>query len=163
LSENFSTGTPSYPNIATYCEKTELKKYDTFLILTAKRFTEDDRLLAEEVKSLDKSFFFIRTHIDVNYDSERSKKAFNEETMLNEIRKDCLKNLEGLLAGDEDVFLISNHHLAKWDFARLTQAILDVLPFRQRECLTLSLDLLTSCSKDILKRKVEILRGNYTQ
>jgi hypothetical protein len=139
-----------------------LKKYDTFLILTAKRFNENDRLLAEKVKSLNKSFFFIRTHIDVDYESERSKKAFKEETMLNDIRKDCLKNLEGLRGGDEDVFLISNHHLAKWDFARLTKAILDGLQFRQVECLTLSLHLFTSFSKDILKKKIEILRGNYT-
>jgi hypothetical protein len=62
-----------------------------------------------------------------------------------------LKNLEYFGAGDEVVFLISNHYPAKWDFARLTQAILDVLSLRQKESLTLSLDLLTTHSKDILK------------
>ena len=79
--------------------------------------------------------------------------------MLATIMQDCLENLKGLRGGDEDVFLISNHYPAKWDFARLTQAILDVLPYRQRECLTLSLGVLTSLSTDMLKRKAELLRG----
>jgi hypothetical protein len=122
-----------------------------------KRFTENDRLLAKKVESLGKSFFFIRTHIDVDYGSQRRKKSFNEEAMLKIIREDCFANLNGL-AGD-DVFLISNLYPTKWDFARLTQAILDVLPFRQRECLTLSLGVLTSLSTDMLRRKAELLRG----
>ena len=150
-------GTPNYPDLETYCEKVELEKYDTFLILTMKRFTENDRLLAKKVEALGKSFFFIRTHIDVDYGSQRRKKSFNEEAMLKTIREDCFGNLNGLTSGD--VFLISNLYPAKWDFARLTQAILDVLPFRQRECLTLSLGVLTSLSSDMLKRKAELLRG----
>ena len=113
------------------------------------------------MKSLDKSFFFIRTHIDENYRSEKRKKGFNEKAMLNEIRQDCLKYLKGFGVNDEIVFLISNHDPAKWDFDRLTQAILDGLPLRLKESLTLSLNLLTTLSKDLLKRKVEILRGNY--
>ncbi|CAB4024039.1 interferon-inducible GTPase 5-like [Paramuricea clavata] len=153
-----SIGTPDYPT-DTYSDKVGLEKYDTFLILAAGRFTINDLLLAEKVKSMKKSFFFVRTKIDQDVQHERRKARFNEEAMLNDIREDCLKNLERFEAGDEVVFLISNHYPAKWDFARLTQAILDVLPQHQKESLTLSLDLLTSHSKDILKRKVEILRG----
>jgi hypothetical protein len=138
-----------------------LEKYDTFLILAAFRFTENDLLLAEKVKSIGKSFFFVRTKIDVDVQNERRKKAFNEEEMLNDIRQDCLKNLKGFGADDKVVFLISNHKPVKWDFDRLTQGILDVLPLRQKESLTLSLNLLTSLSKDLLTRKVDILRGNY--
>lgn len=76
---------------------------------------------------------------------------------MNVIREDCLKNLKGLIKTNEDVFLISNKE-AKWDFDSLTQAILDVLPYRQKESLLLSLHLLT---RNTLKRKVEILRGNH--
>ena len=79
--------------------------------------------------------------------------------MLSIIREDSLENLKSLRMRRDDVFLISNLYPAKWDFARLTQAILDVLPFRQRECLTLSLGVLTSLSTDMLKRKAELLRG----
>ena len=152
-------GTPNYPDLETYCEKVGLEEYDTFLILTAGRFTENDLLLAKKVKSIKKSFFFVRTKIDQDIANESQKRAFNEEITLNDIREDCWKNLEGLAAGNEIVFLISNCKTAQWDFDRLTQAILDVLPLRQKESLTLSLDLLTSRSRDLLKRKVEVLRG----
>jgi hypothetical protein len=138
-----------------------LEKYDTFLILAAFRFTENDLLLAEKLKSIGKSFFFVRTKIDVDVQSERRKKAFNEDVTLEEIRGDCLEILKSFGANDKVVFLISNHKPVKWDFDRLTQAILDVLPLRQKESLTLSLNLLTSLSKDLLKRKIDILRGNY--
>ena len=162
FSPQFSlTGTPNYPDLETYCEKVSLDKYDTFLIFTANRFTENDLSLAKRVKSIKKSFFFIRTKIDQDYQNEKRKKAFKEEAMLATIMEDCLENLEGLRDGDEVVFLISNHYPAKWDFARLTQVILDVLPFRQRECLTLSLGVFTSFSTDMLKRKAELLRGNF--
>lgn len=80
--------------------------------------------------------------------------------MLKEIRSYCSEDLGGLLRKEEDIFLISNHYPAKWDFARLSQAILDALPTYQRESLTLSLSILTSLSTDILKRKVEILKGH---
>ena len=108
-----------------------------------------------------KSFFFVRTKIDQDVRNESRKRAFIEETTLSVIRKDCLDNLEDVGAYDKVLFLISNHDPEKWDFDSLTQAILDVLPLRQKESLTLSLDLLTSQSKDILNRKVEILRGSY--
>ncbi|KAJ7387308.1 hypothetical protein OS493_004291 [Desmophyllum pertusum] len=56
--------------------------------------------------------------------------------------------------------LISNHYPAKWEFARLTQAILDALPSFQRESLALSLSTLTSLSTEVLQRKVQILKGS---
>jgi hypothetical protein len=140
-----------------------LEKCDTFLILADVRFTENDLLLAEKVKSMKKSFVFVRTKIDQDVRNERRKETFNEEAMLNDIRKYCLKNLKNFGANDKVVFLISNHYPAKWDFARLTQAILDVLPAHQKDSLTLTVDVTTSHSKDILERKVVILRGNYRE
>lgn len=110
-----------------------------------------------------KSFLFVRTKIDQDISNEREKPEFNEDIMLSEIRRDCFKNLEGLEVNDEDVFLISNKKTTKWDFARLTGAILDGLPVRLKESLTLTLDLLTTKSKDILKRKADVLRGIYKQ
>ena len=88
-------------------------------------------------------------------------KEIVRRAMLRTIKEDCLENLKGSEAGDNAVFLISNLYPAKWDFGRLTQAILDVLPYRQRECLTLSLGVLTSLSTDMLKRKADLLRGKY--
>ena len=153
------SGTPNYPDLETYSDKVGLEKYDTFLILTAGRFTENDLALAKKVKAINKSFFLIRTKIDQDYMNERRKKDFHEEAMLTTIRDDCLENLKDFRGINRVVFLISNPYPAKWDFGRLTQAILDVLPYRQRESLTLSLGVLTSLSTDMLKRKADLLRG----
>ena len=155
------SGTPNYPDLETYCDKVNLKRYDTFLILTASRFTQNDLLLAKRVREMKKSFFFVRTKIDVDVKSEKRKRAFKEAVTLSDIRMKSLENLKDLMTNNEEVFLISNHKPNKWDFARLTEAILDSLPLRQKETLTLSLDLVTTLSKDILKRKADVLRGSY--
>ena len=154
-------GTPTYAALETYCKKVNLETYDTFLILTAERFTENDRLLAAKMKSMKKTFFLIRTKIDISRKNEKHKLKvkYNEMEMLNKIRQNCLKNLETLEVGDEALFLISSHKPHRWDFPRLMQAIVDALPNRQKQCLTLSLSLLTTRSKDIMKRKVKVLRG----
>lgn len=152
-------GTPNYPDLETYCQKVQLEKYNAFLIFTASRFTENDLKLATKIRSIGKHFLFIRTKIDENVRAEKRKRGFDEDAMLAKVRCYCSENLGDLLSNERDVFLISNHHPTRWDFARLTQAILDVLPMYQRESLTLSLNILTSLSTEILKRKVEVLRG----
>ena len=137
-----------------------MKKYDAFLILAASRFHGNDGSLAEKVKSLGKSFMFVRTHIDKDYVNENEKKNFDEKKMLEEIQKNCVEHLKKFGIGNKDVFLISNKYPAKWEFSRLTEAILDAVPLQKKECLTLSLNALTSASKNVIIRKVEVLRGN---
>lgn len=150
-------GTPTYPDFKTYFEKEPLDKYDAFLVFSEKRFTENDKQLCKKIRSMNKHFFFIRSHIDSDIEAEKNvkKKSFREEATLKEIRSDCLENLHGLVRKEDDIFLISNFHRALWDFDRLCEAILDALPMRQRESLTLSL---RSWSAATLKRKVEILQ-----
>ena len=155
-------GTPDNPDLETYVKKVQLEKYDAFLIFTATRFTKNDLLLAEKIRSMQKSFFFIRTRIDENVRAEKKKKkqSYDEKAMLTKIRSNCLKNLADLLSDEKDVFLISNHEPDKWDFARLTQAILDALPKYQRQSLTLSLgNAITRSSKEIFQRKLDTLKG----
>ena len=141
----------------------QLNKYNAFLILASVRFTANDRILANEMKEQGKPFFFIRTKIDVDVKSEKRKKSFNEAAMLQKIRRDCGINLvdkaDKSICSEEDIFLISNRHLGKWDFSRLTEAILDALPRYEREALTLCLNALTGLSKNFLERKVKILKG----
>ena len=153
-------GTPNYPDLETYVQKVQLDKYHAFLILTAVRFTDNDLLLAKTVKSMEKSFFCIRTKIDENIRAESRKRSFDEEAMLTKIRSNCLENLSDLLRHEKDVFLISNHEPAKWDFLRLTQAILDALSRYQRESMTLSLGkAITKSSTEIFQRKVDALKS----
>ena len=88
------------------------------------------------------------------------KRSFSEDAVLEKIRFNCVENLGDLLTNGRDVFLISNHFPAKWDFARLTQAILDTLTKYQQETLILALgNVLTRSSNDLFQRKVEVLRG----
>ena len=151
-------GTPSCPDLKTFCEKVDFKKYDTFLILSATRFTDNNLQVAKKVESIKKSFFFVRTKIDHDIkDQKFDYKEKTEESILKEIREDCLENLRSLGATKKSVFLISNHQPKKWDFRCLRQAILDALEPHQKESLTLSL---TSDSKDIIKQKVKVLEGN---
>ena len=151
-------GTPNYPDMATYCKKVEMEKFDAFLILTGDRFTENDLKLAEKIKSINKNFFLIRTKIDASVNAERKgKRSFNEKAMLQKIRSDSAENLGDLLSNVRNIFLISNYHRDKWDFARLLQAILDALPTYQRESMVLSLS--NSVTTDIFQKKVEVLRG----
>ena len=153
-------GTPDYPDLETYCKKVQLEKYHTYLIFTATRFTKNDLELAKKVRSIDKSFFFIRTKIDESVRAERRKRSFDEQAMVTKIRRNCLESLGDLLTDEQDVFLISNHEPEKWEFARLTQAILDALTRHQRESMTLSLGkVITRSSNEIFQRKVDVLRG----
>ena len=153
-------GTPDYPDLETYCDKVQLEKYHTYLIFTATRFTKHDLDLAKKIRSIDKKFFFIRTKIDESVRAEKRKRSFDEEAMLTKIRRNCLESLGDLLTDEQDIFLISNHEPENWEFARLTQAILDGLTRYQRESMTLSLGkVITRSSKDIFQRKVDVLRG----
>ena len=113
-----------------------------FLIFTVNRFTENDLRLARKITSIGKSFFFVRTKIDVDVQAERRKRSFNEETLLQQIRADCSNNLGDLLSNQQDIFLISNHFPDKWDFSRLTSALT-----------------LTRLLTNIVKQKVDILKG----
>ena len=156
-------GTPLYPDLETYRRKAQMNKYHTFLILTSFRFLENDIILASEIKKQGKSFLFIRTKIDIDVRAGKRKKSFSEAAMLQQIRRDCTEKLVDeagkSIISEEDIFLISNHRSDKWDFSRLTEAILDALPKYKRAALTLCLNALTCLSQNILKRKVKVLKG----
>ena len=83
--------------------------------------------------------------------------------MLQKIRRNYIENpvdeAGKPISSEDDICLISNHHPDKWDFSRLTKEILDALPRYQREALTMSLSNLTSLSKGVRKRKVDVLKG----
>ena len=138
-------GTPNYPDLRTYCEKVDLEKYDTFLIFTADRFTQNDLALAKKVKSLGKSFFLIHTKIDNVLRPWRPRAPIDEEATLQKIRKYCMDNVKGLISSEKEIFLISNYDKEKWDFDRLVKA----LPGLEREVFT----------RGCLKRKAMFLKG----
>ena len=87
-------GTPSFPDLDTYCDKVALEAYDTFLILAATRFTVHDLVLAKKIRSMGKSFFLIRTKIDQDERNEKRKKSFDVKEMLRKIRDDFSRNMK---------------------------------------------------------------------
>jgi hypothetical protein len=149
-------GTPNYPDLETYCKKVDFENYDTFLIFTATRFTVNDLKLAHKVKSLGKSFFLIRSKIDVDFMHKPGKATLDEEATLQEIRNDCMENVKAMISNEDAIFLVSNYDKEKWDFDRLVKAISKTLPILQRESLILSLSNLT---RGLLKRKANFLKG----
>ena len=153
-------GTAAFPDIESYCDQIHIEKYDAFIIMTATRFSEQAGVLARKLQSFKVPFFFVRTKIDQDYHSENVTKrsTFNEVTMLDEIKEGCSRNLKlkEVEIDDNDIFLISNLYARRWDFARLTEAINNRMHSRKRECFLLSM---LSLSENILKKKVEFLKG----
>ncbi|CAB4037762.1 interferon-inducible GTPase 5-like, partial [Paramuricea clavata] len=148
-------GTPSFPNLQIYCKNFSLETYDTFLILTSTRFTYVDLHLAQKIKSMGKSFFLIRTKIDLDAFNEKRKKRPDKEKMLRMIRADLYKNVKDLGIREDEIFLISNYETDRWDFKRLVEAILEKLSTGQKEALTLSLKIL---SHDVERKNVDVLK-----
>ncbi|XP_046843750.1 interferon-inducible GTPase 5-like [Xenia sp. Carnegie-2017] len=153
-------GTPTYPNLKEYCTKVGgLEKYDAFLIFCKSRFTQHDKELAENVsKELDKPFFFIRTNVDTELKNAKDDEGpkFDEASVMKRMRKNCLKNLEGLIHHEKDVFLIDNKVTEKYDFQRLKESIAKSLPEEKQESFVASLDKSTHA---IIRIKANFLRA----
>ena len=145
-----------------YCKNVPLDKYHTFLIFAKDRFTADDLKLVEMIRSTGKKFFFIRARIDQDVENARRSRLhlFDKDATLDEIRKDLSQNLikRGLLKDEREIFLVSSHFPAEYQFGELTHAILAVLPEQQRESLILTIDNALILSKNTLKGKVEVLQ-----
>lgn len=150
-------GDTRHPDLETYCKEVHLEKYDAFVVVTCTRFTSNDYELAEKIKkSLKKNYFFIRTKIDVSVQSGKTRKrGFKEDAMLEETRSNCAQTLGDLLSSKQDIFLISNHYPKKWDFPKLTESILKVMPEYKQESLTFALE---SFSPEIIRTKVDTLK-----
>ena len=125
-------GTPKYPDVQTYWAEFELEKFDRFLVFLS-RVTQDDLELIQKIKSINKPFFLIRTHIDEDAESMQREKTdrFNEEDLLSTIRNDILKWTKS--CPEEDIFIIDNYDPHKWEFFQLIEAIMNVMPAPDEE------------------------------
>ena len=114
------------------------------------------------IRSTGKKFFFIRARIDQDVENARRSRLhlFDKDATLDEIRNDLSQNLikRGLLKDEREIFLVSSHFPAEYQFGELTHAILAVLPEQQRESLILTIDNALILSKNTLKGKVEVLQ-----
>ena len=127
-----------------YCRNVPLDTYDTYLIFTNNRLTAEDLKLAERIRSTGKKFFFVRAKIDQDVENAKCSMQlkFDKDATLNKIRNNISQNLRrrGLLEDEKEIFLISNRYPAEYQFSELTQAIVAILPQRQRESFILTID-----------------------
>ena len=144
-----------------YCRHVPLDTYDTYLIFAKDRLTADDLKLAERIRSTGKKFFFVRAKIDQDVENAKCSMQlkFDKDATLNKIRNNISQNLRrrGLLEDEKDIFLISNKYPTEYQFGELTQAIVAILPQRQRESFILTIDNAQTLSEDTVKKKVEVL------
>ncbi|XP_073703997.1 interferon-inducible GTPase 5-like [Garra rufa] len=137
-----------------YLKDVNFDTYDFFIIINSERFTENDVMLAKEIKKRKKNFYFVRSKIDNDIRAEKRKRKFNKNKILNKIREDCQKNLKEL--GDPKVFLISSFKLEKYDFERLQNTLEEELPQHKRYAL---LQAWPVCSTECLEKKIKMFQG----
>ncbi|XDV19392.1 hypothetical protein PO909_024875 [Leuciscus waleckii] len=133
-----------------YLKDVKFKDYDFFFILNSERFTQNDIMLAKEIRKQRKNFYFVRSKIDNDIRAEERKKGFDEQKVLSEIRKDCQKNLKDV--GEPKVFLISSYDLEKYDFEILQNTLEEELPDHNRSAL---LQAWPVCSAASLEKKIK--------
>ncbi|KAL7844809.1 hypothetical protein SRHO_G00233480 [Serrasalmus rhombeus] len=143
-------GTPNF-KAKRYAKAMKFDRYDFFLIISSRRFKENDLMLAKEIKKRKKQFYFIRSNIDIDITSEQNKRGFNREETLSKIRRNCEENLTDF--GDSKVFLINCQDLTAFDFEELVETIKSELPQHKQAALLLSLPV---SSVAILEEKVKM-------
>ncbi|XP_028404347.1 uncharacterized protein LOC114526992 [Dendronephthya gigantea] len=122
-------GTQHYPTVEMYWNNFNLEQFDKFLIFISLRVTNLDLHMIQKVKSAKKSLFIIRTKIDIEYMVEKDKSQFNENALIEKIRKYILNETN---LTRKEIFLISNYRPSNWDFLKLIQAMEGVLPRPER-------------------------------
>nr|XP_056703352.1 interferon-inducible GTPase 5-like [Euleptes europaea] len=142
-------GTPEF-RPEDYLKKVNFSQYDFFMIVASERFTENDVLLAHEIKKMKKKFYFVRSQMDVSITAEMRDPKFNMDRSLQKIRKYCCDNLTEVGESNPSVFLISRRNLNMYDFPNLQQAMENDLDDFKRHALILALPVF---SREILNKK----------
>jgi interferon gamma inducible protein 47 len=153
-------GTENFPRV-TYLRQVNYEKYDFFLIICKSRFTEDDIWLAQEVVRQKKSFFFVRTQVDVDLTNAQRdhSRSFNEIAELNQLKSDCTNQFLTVKENGDvpSVYAISGllAFNQKWDFPRLMNDLLAQYPDLKRHAMILAMS--SNCSQ-VIQTKVNELK-----
>ncbi|KAJ3595782.1 hypothetical protein NHX12_005085 [Muraenolepis orangiensis] len=146
-------GTTKFP-AKKYLQHIGFEKFDFFIIVSSDRFRENDVMLAQAIKKMDKTFYFVRAKIDSNLDSaKKSQKNHDEEKTLQKIKENCIQGLEEQGVTAPQVFLVSSFDLHLYNFPTLQETMERDLPSHKRDTLILALP---NISQSIIKKKKEI-------
>ncbi|CAL8368520.1 unnamed protein product [Boreogadus saida] len=141
----------------------EFEKFDFFILVSADRFSENDAKLAKEIKKMGKKLFLVRSKIDHSLSNvqRRQQTEYDEEKTLQEIRKYCIRELEGQGVASPQVFLVSCKDLHLYEFPALQETMERELPSHKRGVLILALP--NICKSTINKKKedYDVQSDNY--
>ncbi|XP_073704104.1 interferon-inducible GTPase 5-like [Garra rufa] len=137
-----------------YLKDVKFNTYDFFIIISSERFTQNDVMLAKEIKKQKNFFYFVRSKIEDVIRAEKKKRRFDEKKVLSTIREDCQKNLKEV--GDPKFFLISSFELEKYDFERFQNTLEEEIPQHKRYAL---LQAWPVCSAESLEKKIKMFQG----
>ncbi|XP_062911024.1 T-cell-specific guanine nucleotide triphosphate-binding protein 2-like [Mobula hypostoma] len=146
--------TPRFP-MKNFMKKTDFSQYDLGIIVTAARFTENDKLLAEALKKAGKPFYLVRSKIDETVRAESRKKDYNQEDMFRKVREYCISSLQAAGIQNTSVFLYSAFNLDEFDFPEFREAVASNLLEIQKN---LFITALPNTSKAAIERKHKALR-----
>ncbi|XP_062394951.1 uncharacterized protein LOC134082920 [Sardina pilchardus] len=147
------TGSPKF-KAKKYLKAVKFERYDFFIIISSERFKENDMMLAREILTKKKKFYFLRSKIDNEVRAEQNRKNFDEEKLLDHIRQDCINHLKNIV--QPSVFLISSLDLNKYDFLLLMETLSRDLPEHKKDALVLFLPIY---STEALESKIKVLEG----
>ncbi|KAL8219473.1 UNVERIFIED_CONTAM: hypothetical protein K2H54_025411 [Gekko kuhli] len=156
---------PSFPNVTlwdlpgirtpefgpqNYLKRVNFSQYDFFIIVASERFTEKDVLLAQEIKKMQKKYYYVLFKVDICMDSERKRLNFREDKVLEKIKNYYCENLR--MAGEPSprVFLISRWRLNMYDFPLLQETLEMELDGLKRHTFILALPVF---SREMLEKK----------
>ncbi|XP_056455104.1 interferon-inducible GTPase 5-like isoform X2 [Gadus chalcogrammus] len=146
-------GTTNFP-ADQYLERSGFENVDLFIIVSAGRFRENDAKLAQEIKKMGKKFYFVRSKIDNNLsDAKRGQREYDEERTLQEIRENCIQELEQQGVASPQVFLVSGFDLHLYDFPALQDTMERELPSHKRDVLNRGIP---KVCKSIINKKKEV-------
>ena len=102
-----------------------LLTYDSFLLVTTERFTENDVFLYRELTSRGKPCFVLRNKFDRAIEDGLHDNGLSAEEVRRQIEADIRANL--LPASPERIYLTSGRHPAKYDLGCLLNDISEAL------------------------------------
>ncbi|XP_060113693.1 uncharacterized protein LOC132585834 [Heteronotia binoei] len=142
-------GTPEFKP-QDYLRKVNFSQYDFFMIVGSERFTENDVLLAQEIKKMKKTFYFVRSKMDDSIAAEIRRQNFNMEKSVQKIREYVCDNLKKTGQSNPRVFLISSRNMSMYDFPDLQETLENDLDDLKRHALIMAMPLF---SRKILAKK----------
>nr|XP_004657355.2 uncharacterized protein LOC101614769 [Jaculus jaculus]XP_045008105.1 uncharacterized protein LOC101614769 [Jaculus jaculus] len=141
-------------------KKIKFEEYDFFIIVSSGCFKHSDAELAKAIAQMNRSFYFVRTHVDVDIMFLRKNypRRINRQTALKQIRNSISSVLREVTQQEPPVFLVSNFDVSEYDFPELEATLLRELPAHKRHVFMLTLPSITEAiidqRRDSLKQKI---------